>query len=164
MFPRFRLLPAGGHPSKREAAGAKVANARAEDPDPFGAEQVALQADIAAVATQPPRGSHDAMAWHSANAAPAHDIADRARRAWMSRGGRDISVGRHPAGRNAPHQGEDASGEGGGGRQCSMSNAQSPKPKAQSPKPKAQSPKPKAQSPKPRMQSELPGRPGYRRP
>ena len=104
-------------------AGRRPANAResphaaAPDDDPFRHEEIALQERTSAEAAKAPACGDDAMTGDVRMRAVAHDVADRAGRPRPSSQGRDVTVGRHPAGRDLSDDGKDAAGEAGRKRQ-----------------------------------------------
>jgi hypothetical protein len=81
----------------------KAANPSHPDLNPFGTQQLAFHLQIAAVsAERPTRGDH-AVTRDTAFGAPAHDVANRTRRARPARQRGDIAIGRHASGRNTSH-------------------------------------------------------------
>ena len=85
----------------------EVAQSAARGVNSFSREQPPLDERIA-VAAEPAAGGHDPVARYAGAATPAQDVADGARRGRASRECRDVAVGGHPPGRNAPDHREDA--------------------------------------------------------
>jgi hypothetical protein len=69
----------------------------------FGAQQILLEAVLAAEAADPSSGRDDAVAGEAGDAAAAHDRADRPCGPRAANRSCDVAVGCHPAGRNAAY-------------------------------------------------------------
>ena len=77
----------------------------------LGAEQLALDLQVAAVATQAPTSRDDAVARCRRVAAFAEDAADRPMRARRTGERRDVAIRGDAAGRDSPHRRENTPGE-----------------------------------------------------
>ena len=87
----------------------EAADARHGDIEAFGAEQLALDLEVAAVAAERAGGADDPVAGNTRIAAFAHGRPDRPRRARRPRQRRDIAVRRHAPRRNAPYRSQHTS-------------------------------------------------------
>ncbi len=81
----------------------EASDAPPRDDHPFGEQQRPLGKEISSVAAQLAAGRNHAMAGDGGIARLAHDVADRSVRARAARECCDISVGRDPPVRDAPH-------------------------------------------------------------
>ncbi len=96
-----RGLRRGGKPPGRE-----ILYARSGHEDPFGAQQLALELNVAAISAETSTGSDHPVARYAWRAALTHDVADRSRRARAPGHQRYVPVGRHLAGWDSAHDGQ----------------------------------------------------------
>jgi hypothetical protein len=92
---------------------AEIADRRGGHLQSLGAKKRSLQRDISAKTAEFARRRNDSMTRNIRPSTFAHDVADRARRAWPSRCFSDITVGGHTAHWDSPNDREDGPGERG---------------------------------------------------
>ena len=90
----------------------KISHARHADLEPFGAQELTFQLQVATITAEAAAGGDDAMAWRGGIAGLAHDGADRTPGAGRAGKFGDIAIRGDMSGWNATHRGEHAVLEG----------------------------------------------------